>query len=174
MKGRFILFGLALSISLLTGCATVPRTSNYSWTAPPLAEGNSRIWFYALRRGAVEYDPAFVLGVVRADVGQDDVNAICAMLEAAVPGEQIGALKSLRDLNPREAVPRIFPPLRTSNPGVVRDACRTLAVLGDDSAIARIELLLQHADKAVQEDAKDTIFQLTRKPRDIHEVKNRI
>jgi len=325
MKGRFILLGLVISVSLFCGCATPPKTSDYSRTVPPLQEGQGRIWFYALRRGAIEFDPAVrvnyavvgsvqkrkcfyvdlppgnyliecttewrgtchidlhagqtryvrfiahtgifephiqptempeanaiaelsqcdaadlttrstlseqeisreheliqnltspneskvlesmvelekkfpadtnawiamepfvrdarpnvrrkaarVLGIVHADINQDGVNDICAMLNASEPGEQVDALKSLRGLNASSAVPRILPLLKSSNPGVVRDACRTLAVLGNNSAISSIEPLLQHPDKAVQADAKDAIFQLERKPPDTREVKKTI
>lgn len=324
MKGCFVLFGVALSICLLSGCASAPKTSNYARTAPPLAEGRGRIWFYALKRGGVEFDPAVhvnyatvgavqkykcfykdfppgnylvecttewrgtcqvklfagetkyvrfmphmglwephiqpteidpatamdelsrcdaanltpaslsgqdrnreqellqnlaspnetkvfdslaelekkfpadtnvwvaikpllrdsrakvrrkaarVLGAVRADVSADDVNAICAMLEASDPDEQADALKSLRGLRLPGTASRIIPLLKSSDPGVIRDACRALAVVGDKGTIVTIEPLLQHRDKDVQRDAKDAIFQLERKPPDTREVKNAI
>jgi len=325
MKGRLILLGFVVSVSLFSGCATAPKTYEYSRTVPPLREEQGRIWFYALRRGAIEYDPAVrvnyavvgtvqkrkcfymdfapgnylvecstewrgtchidlqagqtryvrfiphtgffephiqpteipeavaiaelsqceaaepaaaptlsdqqigreheliqnltapneskvvdsmvelekrfpadtnawaaikpllrdtspkvrrkaarVLGVVHADVNQDNVNDICAMLDASDPGEQIDALKSLRGLDASAAAPRILPLLKNPNSGVIRDACRTLGVLADDSTIPSIKPLSQHPDKAVQTDANDAIFQLERKPPDRREVKKAI
>ena len=45
-----------------------------------------------------------------------------------------------------------------------RDACRTLAVLGDKSVVPSIEPLLKYPDLNVQKDAMDAIALLKAKP----------
>jgi hypothetical protein len=55
------------------------------------------------------------------------------------------------------------PLLQDSNANVVRDACRTLAVVGDKSVVPSIEPLLQSPDKKIQKDAQDAIFALKNK-----------
>jgi len=125
-------------------------------------------------RPKVRRKAARVLGVVRADVDQDNIDAICEMLDSSEPGEQIDALKSLRGLKSSVAVPRIIPLLKSTHPGVIRDACRTLSVLADKNAIHSIHPLLQHPDIAVKQDAEDAIFLLERKPPDERVVKKAI
>ena len=47
---------------------------------------------------------------------------------------------------------------------LVRDVCRTLAVLEDERLITSIESLLDHADTGVHSDAIDALFLLKDKP----------
>jgi HEAT repeat protein len=63
-----------------------------------------------------------------------------------------------------EAVPSILPCLTSSNPNVIRDACRTLAVLGNKDVIASIEPLLKHSRADVRKDAQDAIDLLQARP----------
>ena len=51
--------------------------------------------------------------------------------------------------------------LQNPNKNVVRDACRTLAVLGDKSLIPTLKPLLEVSDLAVQKDAAENTI-LTR------------
>jgi hypothetical protein len=46
---------------------------------------------------------------------------------------------------------------------VVRDALRTLAVLGDKSNVSDVEPLLKHSDAKVQKDAMDALHTLKAK-----------
>jgi hypothetical protein len=48
MKGRCVLFAIAVSVSLLSGCASTTKSSKTGPTAPSLAEGQGRIWVYWL------------------------------------------------------------------------------------------------------------------------------
>ena len=58
---------------------------------------------------------------------------------------------------------QLLPLLKHATPNVVRDACRSLAVLGGKDVIPSIEPLLSHPDAKVQKDAKDAIFALKSK-----------
>ena len=107
---------------------------------------------------------ARVLGVVHAEVSETDLKAIFAMLKAQDPQEVIDALKSLRGLKAPGAVAEILPLLKSSNANVMRDACRTLAVLGTKDNIPAIEALLSNPQPAVKKDAQDAIFQLRNRP----------
>jgi HEAT repeat protein len=72
-------------------------------------------------------------------------------------------LISLRGLKAQSKIPEITPLLNSPTPNVVRDACRTLAELGNKELIPSIEPLLKHADKRVQTDAQDAIYKLKAK-----------
>jgi HEAT repeat protein len=72
-------------------------------------------------------------------------------------------LKSLRGLKAESTVRDILPLLHDKDLGVVRDACRTLAVLGNKDHIPQIEPLLKHANTKVRADAQDAIFKLKSK-----------
>jgi HEAT repeat protein len=104
-----------------------------------------------------------VLGVLHADVDATDLKNICVMLKAADPQEAMDALKSLRGLKAESVLPEIVAQLKNPHSGVVRDACRTVAVLGNKSNIPDLEPLTKHADAKVQKDAKDAIFALNAK-----------
>jgi hypothetical protein len=53
---------------------------------------------------------------------------------------------------------------RLQNPNVVRDTCRTLAVIGDKSVIPSIEPLMASPNSKIKQDAWDTIGILKSKP----------
>ncbi len=114
-------------------------------------------------RAKVRRKAARVLGVLHADVDEQNLKDICAMLKASEPREQMDALISLRGLKAQSAIPEIVPLLNSPTPNVVRDACRTLAVLGNKDLVPSIEPLLKHADKKVQADAQDAIYKLKQK-----------
>jgi HEAT repeat protein len=113
-------------------------------------------------RVKVRRKAARVLGALHAEVNNDDVKAICALLKSADPDEAIDGLKALRGLKAPQAVAQITPILKETNrhPNVIRDACRTLAVLGDKSVIPEIEPLLNSPNAAIKKDAQDAIYTL--------------
>ncbi|HWN97570.1 MAG TPA: HEAT repeat domain-containing protein, partial [Methylomirabilota bacterium] len=76
-----------------------------------------------------------VFGALHADLDKEDIKLIAAMLRAPDAQEQMDALKSLRGLKAPETVPDILPLLKSPAPNIVRDACRTLAVLGNKDTI---------------------------------------
>jgi len=114
-------------------------------------------------RPAVRRKAARVLGVLHADLDEQNIKDICAMLKASDPEEVIDGLKSLRGLKAPQAVHLIIPLLQSPTPNVVRDACRTLAVLGNKEPIASIEPLLNRKEPAIKKDAQDAIFALKAK-----------
>ena len=69
----------------------------------------------------------------------------------------------MRGLKAQSIIPEITPLLKNPDKNVVRDACRTLAVLGDKSLIPTIKPLLEVSDLAVQKDAADAIAILKEK-----------
>ena len=73
------------------------------------------------------------------------------------------ALIALRGLKDESTVPDIMPFLKHAHPNVIRDACRTLAVLGNKDLIPQIEPLLNHPQAAVKKDAQDAIYKLRQK-----------
>jgi len=114
-------------------------------------------------RVKVRRKAARVIGVLHAEVDQQDVKNICALLKSADPQEVMDGLKSLRGLKAPEAVAEILPLLKSPTPNVIRDACRTLAVLGGKDTIPSLEPLLKHPQANVQKDAQDAIFALRAK-----------
>jgi hypothetical protein len=58
---------------------------------------------------------------------------------------------------------RNYPLFQNAHLGIVRDAIRTVAALGNKSHVAAIEPLLKHPDTKVQKDAQDAIFALKAK-----------
>lgn len=116
-------------------------------------------------RPRVRRKAARVLGALHAEVSKEDVKAICELLKSQNPDEAIDGLKALRGLKAPQAVEQIIPILKETNrhPNVIRDACRTLAVLGDKSVIREIEPLLNSPNAAIKKDAQDAIFALKAK-----------
>jgi HEAT repeat protein len=109
---------------------------------------------------------AGLLGSLHADVGEEDVKAICALLKEPGADPNMEGLKALRGLQGSAlagAVPDILPCLKNSNSYVVCDACRTLAVLGNKDVIPSIEPLLNSPESRVKKDAQDAINALKSK-----------
>ena len=113
-------------------------------------------------RVEVRRKAARVLGVLHAEVSGEDLKNIVAMFKGDA-AEQMDALKALRGLKAQSTVSDILPLLKSPTPNVIRDACRTLAVLGDKSVIPSIEPLQSHPNAAVKKDAADAIFTLKAK-----------
>lgn len=114
-------------------------------------------------RPAVRRKAARVLGVLHAEVTADEIKVICALLKATDHREIMDGLIALRGLKAADALPEVTAVLNHQQPNVIRDACRTIAVLGNKDHIALIEPLLKHADEKVQKDAADAIFLLKAK-----------
>jgi HEAT repeat protein len=93
---------------------------------------------------------------------RDELKSVAALLNGD-PQEQMDGLKALRGLKAQEIVPQILPLLKSATPNVIRDACRTLAVLGTKDNIPAIEEVLSHPSAAVKKDAQDAIFALKNK-----------
>jgi len=109
---------------------------------------------------------AGTLGVFHADVSEEDVKAICALLKEPSADANMEGLKALRGVQGSAvagAVPEILPFLKNSNAYLMRDACRTLAVIGNKSLIPQIEPLLANPDTKVRKDAQDAITALRSK-----------
>ena len=104
-----------------------------------------------------------------ADAGHnppDDPKVFVVMLglKSTNPGEVVHTLKLLRKPDCSAAVPAILPLLNDKNANVVRDACRTLAVIANKDIIPAIEPLLKDKRPAVRKDAQDAIDKLRAKP----------
>lgn len=116
-------------------------------------------------RPKVRRKAARVLGALHAEVNNDDIKAICALLKSSDTDEAIDGLKALRGLKAPQAVAQITPILKETSrhANVIRDACRTLAVLGNKDVIPAIEPLLNNPNAAIKKDAQDAIFVLKSK-----------
>jgi HEAT repeat protein len=114
-------------------------------------------------RPAVRRKAARVLGAIHAEVTAEELQKICALLKAKDHREIMDGLISLRGLKAAAVLSEITPLLQHETPNVIRDACRTIAVLGNKSHVPLLEPLLKHANAAVQKDAKDAIFKLSDK-----------
>ena len=115
------------------------------------------------QRVTVRRKAARGLGAVHAEVSDEDLKNIAALLKGTTPAEQIDGLKALRGLKAQKTVPEILPLLKASDSHVVRDACRTLAVLGNKETVSAIEPLTESSDSGIKKDAQDAIFQLKSK-----------
>jgi hypothetical protein len=114
-------------------------------------------------RPEVRRKAARVLGSLHAEVSSEDLKNIVALLKSNNVDEVIDGLKALRGLKAQETVSEIKTCLTHAHPNVVRDACRTLAVLGTKGDIPAMEPLLTNKNAAVQKDAQDAIFALKNK-----------
>jgi len=101
--------------------------------------------------------------IIDKNITDPEVKRLCDILKTGKPDEIIKALKTLREMDAPEAVPDILGCLTSSNSNVIRDACRTLAVLGDSSNVPSIEPLLKHSRADVKKDAQDAINALSGK-----------
>jgi hypothetical protein len=109
----------------------------------------------ALTRVLNQAIPDLMTADFRAPAGH-----ICPALRSDDVDVVIHALIALRRLKAPDIAPEILPLLMHTNEHVLRDACRTLAVLGDKDAIPSIEPLLQHPEEDVRKDAQKAIDKL--------------
>lgn len=115
-------------------------------------------------RSPVRRKAARILGIFHASLTDAEIKLVCRQLTASDWGEVQSGVKALRDLHATSAVPDLLPLLHHSNSSVVRDTCRTLAVIGDKSVIPSIEPLLKDPKSSVVKDAQDAIATLKAKP----------
>lgn len=174
----------AVALALGAGCATTGKSENdlVAALASPnqdtaraaIAELEARYpqsptWQPAVRkmladpREEVALKAVRVLGIVHAEVTDEDLKNITALFRASRPNVAMGALKGLRGLKAQSIIPQILPLLQNHNAGIVRDALRTLAVLGDSSLVPQIEPLLNHPNSAVKKDAMECVTALKAK-----------
>jgi len=112
---------------------------------------------------AKKYSDAKLTPVIAGAVTRPEVRDLCAMLDSEDKGRVKDSLKKLRTLNATEAVPQILLCLLDSEPNVVRESCRTLAVLGNKQTIIYLEPLLKEMDGGIQSDARKAIETLRAK-----------
>jgi len=115
------------------------------------------------KRPRIRRKAARVLGAMHADLDPAALKDVCNLLKASDPNEVQDGLQALRGLKVPHLVPEIIPFLQHPNEWVVRDACRTLGVLGNKDTIPSLEPLLNHPNAAVKKDAQDAVFKLKNK-----------
>src|ERR1035437_565156 len=95
------------------------------------------------------------------------VEKLCEMLEQDNPGKVKDALNKLRDKklkdNASQAVPKILPCLANSKPDVVREALKTLAVIGNPEAVPAILPLLTNERPDIVREACRTLANIGNK-----------
>lgn len=122
-----------------------------------------------LKNKSVQRRAAHALGKYHAELELDEVKIILGFLRAYDVEEVMDALKTLRALKEPDTIAEkivadIVPLLQDREPHIVRDACRTLAVVGKKDLIPSIEPLLNHSNREVKKDAQDAILALKSKP----------
>ncbi len=132
----------------------------HSTSAPCLAKVKGLL---ADSRPLVREKAARVLGATHAEVSEADLKNIAALLNGADKREVMQGLKALRGLKAQSVAPQLLPLLQNADNNIKRDACRTLAVIGDANMIKDLEPLLKSSDKAVVEDASKAIAALKNK-----------
>ena len=122
------------------------------------------LWYArGVREFARKSHPEVQLVELPAPISNPEVKRLCDLLESSNVDEVTDALKALRKMDAPEAVPEILNCLEHSDPYVMRDACRTLAVLGRKKDIPFIQPLLQDKRADVRKDAKLAIEALNKK-----------
>jgi hypothetical protein len=95
------------------------------------------------------------------------VEKLCEALDQDNPGKVKDALNKLRDKklrdNASQAVPKILPCLTDSKPDVVREACRTLAIIGNLDAVPALLPLLTHERPDIVREACRTLADIGNK-----------
>ena len=112
---------------------------------------------------------ARALGNYGAELSLGEIRIVWAFLRAYDPNEVMDGLKSLRGLREPEAINKttleqVLPLLRDKDRHVIRDSCRTLAVIGNRDVIPSIEPLQEHSASDVRKDAQDAIDILNSRP----------
>lgn len=114
-------------------------------------------------REEVRRKAARVLGSMGTRLDDAETAKVVVLLSSRDVDTVIDGLKALRGTANASAVPAIVPLLKHSNRYVKRDACRTLAVLGDRSVIPAIQPLVGDRDHEVDEDARLAIARIREK-----------
>lgn len=109
------------------------------------------------------------LGNYHATLNSDEVKLILGFVRSAEIDDVMDGLKALRGLKePAEIEEKIAAELvlllQDKEPHVVRDAIRTLGVVGNKETIPAIEPFLRHLKLDVKRDAREAITALEKKP----------
>jgi hypothetical protein len=107
--------------------------------------------------------PGVQITITTNRIVDPDVMELCTSLHSTNRAELLDTIKILRTMNAPEAVPGLQSCLKNPDPAVVREACRTLAVLGNKDTIPYIEPLLNDPRGAVRKDAQKAIDTLRSK-----------
>jgi len=112
-----------------------------------------------VRRKAVR-----TLGILPFRLDAAALADVAKMLASSSPDEVTDALRGIRWLYSQATIPLVLPLLGNADEHVKREACRTLAIVGDRSVAEKIEPLLKDPVADTREDAEAAIAQLRRKP----------
>ena len=109
---------------------------------------------------------ARALGDRHVELSPDDLKLVFILLRSPDRNECMDGLKTLRDLKEPDSLRpamtgEITPLLHDSEVHIVRDACRTLAMVGTKDAVPLLEPLLHHPRADVRQDAGDAITALS-------------
>jgi HEAT repeat protein len=115
-------------------------------------------------RGKVRRQAIRTLGLLPSRLDAAALADVARMLASSDPEEVADALRGLRWLYSEATIPLVLPLLVHADEHVKREACRTLAIVGDRSLAAKIEPLLKDPVADVREDAGAAVAQLGRKP----------
>jgi HEAT repeat protein len=122
-----------------------------------------------LKSKPVRHQAAQALASYHAELNLDEVRVILGFLRDYDPDEVMRTLQILRvlrepaDIN-RKIASDILPLLKDPETHVVRDACRTLAVVGSKDTIPFLEPLLKNRRADIRKDAHDALDKLRAKP----------
>jgi HEAT repeat protein len=111
-------------------------------------------------RERVRRKAARVLGATATRLDDVETAKVVVLLSSRNVDAVLDGLKALRGTANASSVPAIVPLLLHPDRYVKRDACRTLAVIGDKSLVPAIEPLLGNPDHEVAEDARVAITRL--------------
>jgi hypothetical protein len=112
---------------------------------------------FNLRPNVLARRAARALGNYHFMPAPEDLKVIEELLRARDPNTVMDTLKALSGMRATNAVALVVPLLKDEDHHVLRDSCRTLAVIGTKANIPAIEPLLQHSRMDVQTDAQKAI-----------------
>jgi HEAT repeat protein len=115
------------------------------------------------RREDVRKDARNAIDQLHSD-HRPEYHALSPTLASFEPKDIIRTLKLLRSPEFSATVPAITPLLHHESANVIRDACRTLAVIATKDCIPSLEPLLNDKRSEVRKDAQDAIDKLRAKP----------
>ena len=97
-------------------------------------------------------------------ISDPEVKKLCEALDQDNPGKVKDALKKLSKMpKATQAVPKILPCLANSKPDVVREACRTLAKIGNQDAVPALLPLLTNERPDIVREACRTLAEIGNK-----------
>ena len=156
------MLGSANPDTVIDALGQLPRRYPASTGAVPAIRG-------ILKNGAVRRQAARALGNYHAELPPEDVRVVLGLLRSPDINDAMDGLKALRDLREpadirKKIAADIVPLLNDREVHVVRDACRTLAVVGNRDTISALEPLLHHARSDIRQEAQKAIAALSPPP----------